>query len=98
MRELAFLNRGIYISIRDNRNNEFAEFCYEGGVASFIEHLNQNKNVLHEKPVYVEGKQEDLEVEVAFQYNESYVERIFSFVNNINTTEVELTSLASKQR
>ncbi|MGA0167842.1 MAG: DNA gyrase subunit B, partial [bacterium] len=87
LRELAFLNRGIYISIRDNRNNEFAEFCYEGGVASFIEHLNQNKNVLHEKPVYVEGKQEDLEVEVAFQYNESYVERIFSFVNNINTTE-----------
>ncbi|MEL0328286.1 MAG: DNA gyrase subunit B, partial [Deltaproteobacteria bacterium] len=49
--------------------------------------MNQNKNVLHEKPVYVEGKQEDLEVEVAFQYNESYVERIFSFVNNINTTE-----------
>ena len=87
MRELAFLNRGIYISIRDNRNNEFAEFCYEGGVASFIEYLNQNKNVLHEKPVYVEGKQEDLEVEVAFQYNETYVERIFSFVNNINTIE-----------
>jgi DNA gyrase subunit B len=87
LRELAFLNRGIYISIRDNRNNEFAEFCYEGGVASFIEHLNQNKNVLHEKPVYVEGKQEDLEVEVAFQYNETYVERIFSFVNNINTIE-----------
>ncbi|MGA0406340.1 MAG: DNA gyrase subunit B, partial [bacterium] len=87
LRELAFLNRGIYISIRDNRNNEFAEFCYEGGVASFIEYLNQNKNVLHEKPVYVEGKQEDLEVEVAFQYNETYVERIFSFVNNINTIE-----------
>jgi DNA gyrase subunit B len=56
-------------------------------VASFIEYLNQNKNVLHEKPVYVEGKQEDLEVEVAFQYNETYVERIFSFVNNINTIE-----------
>jgi DNA gyrase subunit B len=87
LRELAFLNRGIYISIRDNRKNEFAEFCYEGGVAAFIEHLNQNKNVLHEKPVYVEGKQEDLEVEVAFQYNETYVERIFSFVNNINTIE-----------
>lgn len=87
LRELAFLNRGITIVIRDHRTGESEEFCYEGGVASFIEHLNHNKSVLHEKPVYIEAKQEGLEVEVAFQYNDSYVERLFSFVNNINTAE-----------
>jgi DNA gyrase subunit B len=84
---LAFLNKGILISIRDNRSERFQEFKYEGGIAAFIEHINENKNVLHESPVYFSGKSEDVEIEVAFQYNDSYTERIYSFVNNINTVD-----------
>jgi len=87
LRELAFLNKGILISIRDNRSERFQEFKYEGGIAAFIEHINENKNVLHESPVYFSGKSEDVEIEVAFQYNDSYTERIYSFVNNINTVD-----------
>jgi len=87
LRELAFLNSGILISIRDNRTDRFQEFKYEGGLASFIEHINENKTVLHELPVYFSGKSEDVEIEVAFQYNDTYTERVFSFVNNINTIE-----------
>ena len=87
LRELAFLNKGILISIRDNRSDRFQEFKYEGGIAAFIEHINENKNVLHESPVYFSGKSEDVEIEVAFQYNDSYTERIYSFVNNINTVD-----------
>ena len=87
LRELAFLNRGIMISIRDNRSERFQEFKYDGGIASFIRHINENKNVLHEDPVYFSGKSEDVEIEVAFQYNDSYTERIYSFVNTINTID-----------
>ncbi len=87
LRELAFLNKGILISIKDNRSERFQEFKYEGGIASFIEHINENKNILHETPVYFSGKSEDVEIEVAFQYNDSYTERIYSFVNNINTID-----------
>ena len=87
LRELAFLNRGIMISIRDNRSERFQEFKYDGGIASFIRHINENKNVLHENPVYFSGKSEDVEIEVAFQYNDSYTERIYSFVNTINTID-----------
>ena len=87
LRELAFLNKGILISIKDNRSERFQEFKYEGGIASFIRHINENKNVLHENPVYFSGKSEDVEIEVAFQYNDSYTERIYSFVNNINTID-----------
>jgi len=87
LRELAFLNRGILISIRDNRTERFQEFRYEGGIAAFIKHINENKSVLHESPVYFSGKSDDVEIEVAFQYNDSYTERIYSFVNNINTVE-----------
>jgi len=87
LRELAFLNKGILISIRDNRSDRFQEFKYEGGIAAFIEHINENKNVLHESPVYFSGKSEDVEIEFAFQYNDSYTERIYSFVNNINTVD-----------
>ena len=87
LRELAFLNRGILISIRDNRTERFQEFKYEGGIAAFIKHINENKSVLHESPVYFSGKSDDVEIEVAFQYNDSYTERIYSFVNNINTVE-----------
>ncbi len=87
LRELAFLNRGITISIRDNRSERFQEFKYDGGISSFIRHINENKNVLHEVPVYFSGKSEDVEIEVAFQYNDSYTERIYSFVNTINTID-----------
>ena len=87
LRELAFLNRGIMISIRDNRSERFQEFKYDGGISSFIKHINENKNVLHEDPVYFSGKSEDVEIEVAFQYNDSYTERIYSFVNTINTID-----------
>jgi len=87
LRELAFLNKGILISIRDNQSERFQEFKYEGVIAAFIEHINENKNVLHESPVYFSGKSEDVEIEVAFQYNDSYTERIYSFVNNINTVD-----------
>ena len=87
LRELAFLNRGILISIRDNRTDRFQEFQYEGGIVEFIKHMNENKSVLHESPVYFSGKSDDVEIEVAFQYNDSYTERIYSFVNNINTVE-----------
>ncbi len=87
LRELAFLNRGIMISIRDNRSERFQEFKYDGGISSFIRHINENKNVLHEDPVYFSGKSEDVEIEVAFQYNDSYTERIYSFVNTINTID-----------
>ena len=87
LREMAFLNRGIMISIRDNRSEKFQEFKYDGGISSFIRHINENKNVLHEDPVYFSGKSEDVEIEVAFQYNDSYTERIYSFVNTINTID-----------
>ena len=87
LRELAFLNRGIQISIHDHRTDRRQEFYYEGGIVSFVEHLGQNKTVLHEPPVSIAGGTEGLEVEVAFQYNDSYSDQIFAFVNNINTIE-----------
>ncbi len=87
LRELAFLNSGILISIKDNRTDRYQEFKYEGGLASFITHINENKTVLHEFPVCFSGKSDDVEIEVALQYNDSYTERVYSFVNNINTIE-----------
>lgn len=87
LRELAFLNRGICISIRDDRFDKIHQFKYEGGISSFIEHINNNKTTLHDPPVYIYGESEGVTVEVAFQYNDTYNERIFCFVNNINTIE-----------
>ena len=87
LRELAFLNHGLKIILHDDRTNKTQEFHYEGGLATFIEHLNQNKTVLHEHPVSFQGESEGIEMEVAFQYNDTYNERIYSFVNNINTAE-----------
>ncbi|MCH2294093.1 MAG: DNA topoisomerase (ATP-hydrolyzing) subunit B [SAR324 cluster bacterium] len=87
LRELAFLNHGLKIILHDDRTDKTQEFHYEGGLATFIEHLNQNKTVLHEHPVSFQGESEGIEMEVAFQYNDTYNERIYSFVNNINTTE-----------
>ena len=89
LRELAFLNKGIKISIRDERLStpKSHEFIFEGGVKSFVEYLNQNKTVLHKEPVYIEAARDDVEVECAIQYNDGFNENMFSFVNDINTRE-----------
>ena len=87
LRELAFLNRGIKILIRDERTEKHHDFEYKGGISSFIEYLNRNKTTLHNKPIYIFGSDRGVEVDVAMQYNDTYNETIFTFVNNINTHE-----------
>ncbi|TVY10689.1 DNA topoisomerase (ATP-hydrolyzing) subunit B [Paenibacillus cremeus] len=87
IRELAFLNKGIEISLMDERTDESNTFIYEGGIISFVEYLNRNREALHEPPIYVEGNKDNIQVEVALQYNDSYSENIYSFANNINTHE-----------
>ncbi|MDR2368684.1 MAG: DNA topoisomerase (ATP-hydrolyzing) subunit B [Deltaproteobacteria bacterium] len=87
LRELAFLNKGLYVSIHDERTSEFREYQYKGGLVEFVAHLNRQKTALHDKPIYLEGTNGDIMVEVAFQYNDSYSENILSFANNINTVE-----------
>ncbi len=87
LRELAFLNSGVKISLVDERSEKKAEFFYKGGIVSFVEYINRNKKVLHKEPIYVTGAREDCSVEVALQYNDSYLENIFSFANSINTVE-----------
>ncbi len=87
LRELSFLNKGLEIVLEDLRSDRREEFKYEGGIASFVEYLNKNKNVLHPKPIYFEIKKEEVIVEVAMQYNDGYSETVFSFANNINTHE-----------
>ena len=87
-REMAFLTKGLVISIRDKREKKTkkAEFCYEGGLNSFVEYLNKNKEKINQNPIYIE-KDGEVPVEIAFQYTTSYSENIYSFVNNINTIE-----------
>jgi DNA gyrase subunit B len=88
IRELAFLNRGLFISIEDKREeNKKAEYHYEGGIKSYVEHLNRTKEVLHEEPIYIEGERDGISVEVSMQYNDSYTGYIYSFANNIHTHE-----------
>ncbi|HON32108.1 MAG TPA: DNA topoisomerase (ATP-hydrolyzing) subunit B [Candidatus Syntrophosphaera thermopropionivorans] len=87
LRELAFLNKGVRIILRDDRTGREHDFKYDGGIVSFVEYLNQNKKPLSPKPLYIEAKRDDLEFELALQYNEGYQENIFSFANNINTLE-----------
>ncbi|MCE5211349.1 MAG: DNA topoisomerase (ATP-hydrolyzing) subunit B [Deltaproteobacteria bacterium] len=87
LRELAFLNSGVKIILIDERTNKQNEFFYKGGIVSFVEYINRNKKVLHKNPIFVSGSREDCSVEVALQYNETYLENIFSFANSINTTE-----------
>jgi len=94
LRELAFLNKGLRITLTDERVDppKAHEFFYSGGIAEFIKHLNRGKTVLHDKPIYLEGVRElpnggQLALEVAFQYNDGYSESIFSFANNINTVD-----------
>lgn len=88
LRELAFLNRAIKISIEDKRvENKKNEYYYEGGIKSYVEHLNRTREVLHEEPIYIEGEKEGITVEVSLQYNDSYTSNIYSFANNIHTYE-----------
>ncbi len=87
LRELAFLNKGLKISIQDERSGKKQTFLYEGGIVSFIEYLNKNKTPLHPRPIYVSREREGVFVEVALQYNEGYLEQVFCFANNINTQE-----------
>ncbi len=87
LRELAFLNSGLKITIHDERTDKSKEFLYKGGIISFVEHLNKNKTSLHPKPVYISGEKDGIIAEVALQYNDSYAETIYTFANNINTRE-----------
>ena len=90
LRELAFLNKGVRIQFLDERAAETSEpvnFQYEGGIASFVTYQNQNKEVLHPEPIYIEGVQADTKIEIAFQFNTSYTENISSYANNIRTSE-----------
>ncbi len=88
LRELAFLNKGICIKIEDQNSLERSHlFQYDGGICSFVEYLNKNKTILHPSPIYIDNEKDSIRVEVALQYNDSYVETIFSYANTINTQE-----------
>ena len=89
LRELAFLNRGLKIELIDERTEEVKSktFQYEGGIISFVEYLNRNKDPLHRKVIYVERQMDEIQVEIAMQYNDGYNENVFSFANDINTVE-----------
>ncbi len=84
---MAFLNKGINITITDERDEKNNQFHYEGGIKSFVEYLNRNKGKVHNEPVYIEGIKNTTSVELAFQYNDTYNENLFSFANNIDTVE-----------
>jgi DNA gyrase subunit B len=87
LRELAFLNKGLKITLTDERSDKSAEFRFLGGIAEFVKHLNKGKTVLHDSPVYMEGKKDTVEIEIALQYNDSYTENIYAFANTINTVD-----------
>ena len=88
LRELAFLNKGISITLTDKREeNKVENYLYEGGIKEFVSYLNRNKEVLHSEPIYVEGEKDSVIVEIALQYNDGYSENLYSFANNIDTIE-----------
>ena len=87
LRELAFLNGGITITLDDERDGKSHKFHYEGGIVSFVTHLNKNKALVNEKPIYMRGEKEGIDAEIALQWNDTYSETIYAFANNINTHE-----------
>ncbi|HCK69778.1 MAG TPA: DNA gyrase subunit B, partial [Nitrospina sp.] len=87
IRELAFLNKGLKIHIHDERDGKDNEFLFEGGIFSFVEHLGKNKKNIHSNPIYIERSKDQCDLEMALQYNDSYGEEIFTFVNNVNTRD-----------
>src|SRR5262245_56639059 len=87
LRELAFLNRGIRITIADERDQKSHEFLYEGGIVSFVQHLNKAKTPIHAEVIYLAGSRDGVDVEMALQWNEGYTESVYAFANNINTIE-----------
>ena len=87
LRELAFLNGGLRILFKDERTGEKDEFCYQGGIVSYVKYLNRAKTPIHPEPVYLTGDKNGTQVEIALQYNDSYTEQIYSYANNINTKE-----------
>ena len=87
LRELSFLNAGVQITLEDVRTNKKSEYSYKGGIASFIDFLNESKKPLHKKIIHIQGNREDVDIDIALQYNDGYTETVFSYVNNINTRE-----------
>ena len=87
LRELAFLNKGLKIHIHDERDGKDNEFLFAGGIVSFIEHLGKNKKILHPEPIYIEREKDDCDLQLVIQYNDSYHEEMFTFVNNVNTRD-----------
>ncbi|MBM4289775.1 MAG: DNA topoisomerase (ATP-hydrolyzing) subunit B [Deltaproteobacteria bacterium] len=87
LRELSFLNRGVRIVLEDERSGKKSDFFYEGGIQEFVIYLNRNKNPIHDSPIYLAGTRQDVIMEIAFQYNDTYNEQIFTYANNINTRE-----------
>jgi DNA gyrase subunit B len=87
LRELAFLNGGVTITIDDERDGKSHKFLYQGGIVSFVEYLNQNKAAVNEKPIYMRGEKDGIDTEIALQWNDGYAETLYSFANNINTHE-----------
>jgi len=86
-RELAFLNKGINIEVEDERSGKKEVFKYDGGIIEFVKYLNQNREVLFPEPIYIEGERGDVRIEIAIQYNQGFIQDIFTFVNDINTQE-----------
>src|SRR6202041_3572491 len=94
LREMAFLNKGLEITLTDERTADAktgearrAEFRYAGGISEFVKHLNRGKTVLHDKPIVMEALRDGVDIDIALQYNDSYSETVFSFANNINTVD-----------
>jgi DNA gyrase subunit B len=87
LREYAFLNKGLKVTLTDERSEKTAEFRFTGGIAEFVKHLNRGKTTLHDSPIYMEGKKGNAEIEIALQYNDTYGENVFSFANTINTVD-----------
>src|SRR5499425_199691 len=87
LRELAFLNKGLKITLEDERSNKKTEFRFTGGISEFVKHLNRGKETLHDSPIYMEGRRGQVDMEIALQYNDSYAENIFAFANTINTVD-----------